>query len=169
VPKRLRAKDGDRAKKQFQFLNEISARAIRIQLGRRCWKTVNRHQKNIYENKIAARLGGPKERPYAVCIPLSENERGRQQRQPSVDGSPRTMGSAPPPLATSSVAASCPKRAITATSPREPLGAPFQPFVAIIWPNYLKALLFFDRTLLNSHGFLRAWRVGSCGVCGDCA
>jgi hypothetical protein len=35
VLKALTAKDGDRAKKQFQFLNEVSARAIRIQLGRR--------------------------------------------------------------------------------------------------------------------------------------
>ena len=43
--------------------------------------------------------------------------------------------------------------------------APFQPFVAIIWPNCLKTLLFLDQTLLISHGFLRAWSVVLCGVC----
>jgi hypothetical protein len=32
--KALKAKDGDRAKKLFQFLNAIGARALRIQLGR---------------------------------------------------------------------------------------------------------------------------------------
>jgi len=32
--KALKAKDGDRAKKLFQFLNDIGARALRIQLGR---------------------------------------------------------------------------------------------------------------------------------------
>ena len=32
--KAIKAKDGDGAKKLFQFLNEIGARALRIQLGR---------------------------------------------------------------------------------------------------------------------------------------
>jgi hypothetical protein len=32
--KALKAKDGDRAKKLFQFLNEIGARALRMHLGR---------------------------------------------------------------------------------------------------------------------------------------
>jgi len=39
VLKALGAKDGDRAKKQFQFLNEVSACAIRIQLGHRAGKS----------------------------------------------------------------------------------------------------------------------------------
>jgi hypothetical protein len=30
----LKAKDGDRQKKLFQFLNELGARALRIQIGR---------------------------------------------------------------------------------------------------------------------------------------
>jgi len=32
--KALKAQDGDRAKKLFQFLNEIGARALHFQLGR---------------------------------------------------------------------------------------------------------------------------------------
>jgi hypothetical protein len=66
VLKAPRAKDGDRAKKQFQFLNEVSACAIRVQLGRRAGK----------------------QRPHAVRRPVVRNERGRQLTQPSVDGSP---------------------------------------------------------------------------------
>jgi hypothetical protein len=55
--------------------------------------------KYIYENKIAERFDGPKERPHAICRPVVRNERGRQLTQTSVDGRPRAMTSAPPPLA----------------------------------------------------------------------
>ncbi len=69
VLKAPRAKDGDRAKKQFQFLNEVSARAIRIQLGRRA-------------GQGASPRGLPSRRPKEAA----------KLTQPSADGSPPSYG-----------------------------------------------------------------------------
>ena len=50
--KALKARDGDRAKKLFQFLNYIGARALRIQLGRVLEMAESSPDKFVYENKI---------------------------------------------------------------------------------------------------------------------
>ncbi len=53
----LKAKDGDRQKKLFQFLSEIGARALRIQIGRVLEmgeSSITRHE---YEGKVKARFG----------------------------------------------------------------------------------------------------------------
>jgi hypothetical protein len=59
----------DRAKKLFQFLNEIGARALRIQLGRVLEMAESSPDKFTYENKIAERFGGQKELELIVPTP----------------------------------------------------------------------------------------------------
>lgn len=54
----LKAKDGDRQKKLFQFLNELGARALRIQIGRILEMSESSKSKVEYENKIMERFGG---------------------------------------------------------------------------------------------------------------
>jgi hypothetical protein len=54
----LKANDGERKKKLFQFLNEVGARALRMHLGRvleMCESSADRFE---YEAKIVARFGG---------------------------------------------------------------------------------------------------------------
>jgi hypothetical protein len=65
----LKARDGDRAKKLFQFLNDIGARALRIQLGRVLEMAESSPDKYAYENKIAERFGGQKELELVVPMP----------------------------------------------------------------------------------------------------
>jgi hypothetical protein len=57
----LKAKGGDRQKKLFQFLNDIGARALRMQLGRILEMAESSTDKQAYENKIAERFGGQHE------------------------------------------------------------------------------------------------------------
>lgn len=57
----LKAKDGDRQKKLFQFLNELGARALRIQLGRVLEMAESSTSKHEYEAKIVQRFGGQQE------------------------------------------------------------------------------------------------------------
>jgi len=59
--KAIKAKDGDRQKKLFQFLNEIGARALRIQLGRVLEMSESSADKSAYECKIIERFGGQQE------------------------------------------------------------------------------------------------------------
>lgn len=59
--KALKAKDGDKQKKLFQFLNEIGARALRIQLGRVLEMCESSLDKQAYEGKIVDRFGGQQE------------------------------------------------------------------------------------------------------------
>lgn len=57
----LKSQDGDRQKKLFQFLNEVGARALRMQLGRvleMCESSANQQE---YEKKIVERFGGQQE------------------------------------------------------------------------------------------------------------
>ncbi len=55
----LRAKDTDgRQKKLFQFLNDIGARALRMQLGRVLEMSESSTDKTAYERKIVERFGG---------------------------------------------------------------------------------------------------------------
>ena len=57
----LKANGGERKKKLFQFLNELGARALRMQLGRvleMCESSPGKHE---YEAKIVQRFGGQQE------------------------------------------------------------------------------------------------------------
>lgn len=54
----IKAQGGDRRKKLFQFLNEIGARALRMQLGRILEMAESSRDKHEYERKIAERFGG---------------------------------------------------------------------------------------------------------------
>lgn len=54
----LKAEGGDRNKKLFQFLNEVGARALRMQLGRVLEMSESSKTKTEYENKISERFGG---------------------------------------------------------------------------------------------------------------
>ena len=57
----LKAKDGDRQKKLFQFLNEIGARALRIHLGRVLEMAESSATRYEYQQKICQRFGGQQE------------------------------------------------------------------------------------------------------------
>lgn len=59
--KALKAKGGDRQKKLFQFLNEIGARALRMQLGRILEMCESSADRRDYEGKIVERFGGQRE------------------------------------------------------------------------------------------------------------
>jgi hypothetical protein len=59
--KALKSKDGDRKKKLFQFLNEIGARALRIQLGRILEMADSSATRKEYEGKVIDRFGGQQE------------------------------------------------------------------------------------------------------------
>lgn len=54
----LKSQGGDRKKKLFQFLNQIGARALRIQLGRVLEMAESSGTKDEYERKIVHRFGG---------------------------------------------------------------------------------------------------------------
>lgn len=57
----LKAKEGDRQKKLFQFLNDVGTRALRMHLGRVVEMAESSSGKHEYEQKIAARFGGQQE------------------------------------------------------------------------------------------------------------
>lgn len=57
----LKAKGGDRRAKLFQFLNEVGARALRIQLGRVLEMSESSTNKMEYEKKIQTRFGDQRE------------------------------------------------------------------------------------------------------------
>lgn len=59
--KALKAKDGDQRKKLFQFLNEIGARALRMQLGRVLEMCESSTCQDAYEARIVERFGGQQE------------------------------------------------------------------------------------------------------------
>ncbi|MDD4962779.1 MAG: P63C domain-containing protein [Gallionella sp.] len=54
----LKSDGGDRNKKLFQFLNDVGARALRMQLGRVLEMSESSKTKAEYENKISERFGG---------------------------------------------------------------------------------------------------------------
>ena len=56
--KALKAKGGDRRNKLFQFLNEIGARALRMQLGRVLEMAESSPDREEYEQKTVQRFGG---------------------------------------------------------------------------------------------------------------
>lgn len=57
----LKAQEGDRAKKLFQFLSEIGAKALRFHMGRIVEMAETSQDKWAYEKKIAERFGGQQE------------------------------------------------------------------------------------------------------------
>ena len=57
----LKAKEGDRQKKLFQFLNELGARTLRIHIGRVLEMTESSDDRYGYEKKIIDRFGGQHE------------------------------------------------------------------------------------------------------------
>lgn len=57
----LKARDGDRLKKLFQFLNEIGARALRMHLGRVLEMAESSATRQEYEKRITDRFGGQHE------------------------------------------------------------------------------------------------------------
>jgi hypothetical protein len=57
----LKATGGDRQKKLFQFLNEVGARALRMQIGRVLEMTESSPDRPTYEGKIVERFGGQQE------------------------------------------------------------------------------------------------------------
>ena len=67
----LKSNEGDRKKKLFQFLNEIGARALRIQLGRVLEMAESAKDRQAYEVKIVERFGGQQE--LALVFPPAEN------------------------------------------------------------------------------------------------
>ncbi|WP_447602412.1 P63C domain-containing protein [Nitrospira sp. Nam80] len=64
--KALKAKDGDRQKKLFQFLNDVGARALRIHLGRVLEMCESSEDRNDYEAKIKKRFGAQQELDFAA-------------------------------------------------------------------------------------------------------
>lgn len=68
----LKAKDGDQKKKLFQFLNDIGARALRIQLGRVLEMAESAPNKTEYEKKIIDRFGGQQQ--LELVLPMPSNE-----------------------------------------------------------------------------------------------
>lgn len=59
----LKATEGERKKKLFQFLNEVGARALRMHIGRVLEMSESAQSKLEYENKIVARFGGQPDLP----------------------------------------------------------------------------------------------------------
>jgi hypothetical protein len=66
--KAFKAKDGDRQKKLFQFLNDVGARALRMQLGRVLEMCESSADKGVYEAKIVDRFGGQQELELVTSI-----------------------------------------------------------------------------------------------------
>jgi len=85
--KALKAKDGDRQKKLFQFLNVIGARALRIQLGRVLEMAESSKTQTEYENKIVDRFGGQHELDLVLPIPSSALPPPTEQSQPAAPAS----------------------------------------------------------------------------------
>jgi len=65
----LKASDGDRKKKLFQFLSELGARALRIQIGRVLEMAESSPSKTAYERKIVERFGGQQELDLVLPAP----------------------------------------------------------------------------------------------------
>jgi len=70
----LRSQDGGRNLKLFQFLNDIGARALRMQLGRVLEMSESSEDKYTYEAKIVERFGGQQ----ALDFSLSDSNEPEQ-------------------------------------------------------------------------------------------
>jgi len=65
----LKAQEGDRQKKLFQFLNELGARALRIHIGRVLEMSESSSNQHTYEKKITDRFGGQHELDLVIPEP----------------------------------------------------------------------------------------------------
>ncbi len=79
----LKAADGDRSKKMFQFLNDVGARALRIQIGRVLEMSESSSDSVAYERRIAERFGGQQE--LELVMPASANASLPQPSQSRLD------------------------------------------------------------------------------------
>ena len=75
----LKAGDGDRKKKLFQFLNDIGARALRMHLGRVLEMAESSDTKEEYETRVRRRFGDQKEldlliSPSASVLPAERSQ-----------------------------------------------------------------------------------------------
>jgi hypothetical protein len=69
-----KARGGDRAKKLFQFLNAIGARALRMHLGRVLEMAESSPDRYTYERKITQRFGGQQELELVVPGPKADTD-----------------------------------------------------------------------------------------------
>jgi hypothetical protein len=66
----LKSQDGDRRKKLFQFLNDVGARALRMQIGRVLEMAESSgNDSRAYEAKITERFGGQQELELVIPVP----------------------------------------------------------------------------------------------------
>jgi hypothetical protein len=72
--KALKAKGGDQKAKLFQFLNQIGARALRIQLGRVLEMAESSPDKATYEQKIVDRFSRQKQFEFMIPAPTEKKE-----------------------------------------------------------------------------------------------
>jgi len=78
----VKARGGDRQKKLFQFLNDIGARALRMQLGRILEMAESSPDRHAYERKIAERFGGQQEFEFLVPNPAAASPQPSGQSLP---------------------------------------------------------------------------------------
>lgn len=69
-----KARGGDRAKKLFQFLNEIGARALRMHLGRVLEMAESSADREEYEQKIGQRFGVDRQLELPIPLPISPQQ-----------------------------------------------------------------------------------------------
>lgn len=82
----LKASGGDRKKKLFQFLNELGARALRMQIGRVLEMTESSAAKAQYEARIVERFGGQQELDFEDTIAPSAFSLPSEQSLPASQG-----------------------------------------------------------------------------------
>ena len=70
----LKAKDGDRQKKLFQFLSDVGTRALRMHLGRVLEMAESSETKQEYERKIVTRFGGQPELDFVIPDPPTASQ-----------------------------------------------------------------------------------------------
>ena len=73
--KALKAKGGDQKTKLFQFLNDIGARALRMQIGRVLEMAQSSKTPRDYEARIVERFGGQQE--LELVLPIEEDSSGK--------------------------------------------------------------------------------------------
>ena len=88
----LKARDGDKQKKLFQFLNDMGARALRMQLGRVLEMSESSPDRYVYEKKFADRFG--RQRELDLVLPTFSSE-----QQPLSSQSPSAVEESEQPLA----------------------------------------------------------------------
>jgi hypothetical protein len=78
-----KARGGDRAKKLFQFLNDIGARALRMHLGRVLEMAESSADAYAYEKRFAERFGGQQELDLVMPTPPEHGSEHSDENRPS--------------------------------------------------------------------------------------